>query len=44
MPWYRILDTALPAPYDFCGLATAPLVKDYYYQVEARTSVVLVAK
>ena len=42
--WYRIIDTALPTPEDFCELATAPLVKDYYYQVEARTSVVLVAK
>ena len=42
--WYRVIDTALPTPEDFCELATAPLVKDYYYQVEARTSVVLVAK
>ncbi len=42
--WYRIIDTSLPTPEDFCELATAPLVKDPYYQVEARTSVVLMAK
>ncbi len=42
--WYRIIDTSLPTPEDFCELATAPLVKDRYYQVEARTSVVLMAK
>ncbi|MDJ0681084.1 MAG: glycogen debranching protein GlgX [Xenococcaceae cyanobacterium MO_167.B52] len=42
--WYRIIDTALPTPDDFCELATAPLVKEPYYQVEARTSVVLMAK
>ena len=42
--WYRIIDTSLPTPEDFCELATAPLVRDPYYQVEARTSVVLMAK
>ncbi len=42
--WYRIIDTSLPTPDDFCELATAPLVEDQSYQVEARTSVVLMAK
>ncbi|MDJ0575605.1 MAG: glycogen debranching protein GlgX [Xenococcaceae cyanobacterium MO_234.B1] len=42
--WYRIIDTSLPTPEDFCELATAPLVRNPYYQVEARTSVVLMAK
>ena len=42
--WYRIIDTSLPTPDDFCELATAPLVENQSYQVEARTSVVLMAK
>ncbi|MGK7897953.1 MAG: hypothetical protein AB4372_31135, partial [Xenococcus sp. (in: cyanobacteria)] len=42
--WYRIIDTALPTPEDFCELPTAPLVKGCYYHVAARSSVVLVAK
>ena len=42
--WYRIINTSLPTPDDFCDLATAPIVKNQHYQVEARTSVVLMAK
>ncbi|MGV2830960.1 glycogen debranching protein GlgX [Myxosarcina sp. GI1(2024)] len=42
--WYRIIDTSLPTPNDFCELATAPMVNQRYYQVEARSSVVLMAK
>ncbi|MGK7896691.1 MAG: glycogen debranching protein GlgX [Xenococcus sp. (in: cyanobacteria)] len=42
--WYRIIDTSLPTPDDFCELATAPLVKNQFYLVEARTSVVLMAR
>ena len=42
--WHRVIDTALPTPDDFCELATAPLVNRLHYQVEARSSVVLIAK
>ncbi|ELS00742.1 glycogen debranching enzyme GlgX [Xenococcus sp. PCC 7305] len=42
--WYRIIDTSLTAPEDFCDLKTAPLVADPYYQVAPRSSVVLMAK
>lgn len=42
--WHRIIDTSLPTPEDFCELATAPLIPDCSYQVEARSSVVLMAK
>ena len=42
--WYRIIDTSLPTPDDFCELTTAPLVPDWHYQVAARSSVVLIAK
>nr|MDJ0572455.1 hypothetical protein [Pleurocapsa sp. MO_192.B19] len=42
--WYRIIDTSLATPDDFCELATAPLVRNSYYRVQARTSVVLMAK
>ena len=42
--WYRIIDTSLPTPDDFCELATAPLVENQFYSVAARTSVVLMAR
>ena len=42
--WYRIIDTSLPTPNDFCELATAPVVPDWHYQVQPRTCVVLIAK
>ncbi|MGB7442245.1 MAG: glycogen debranching protein GlgX [Coleofasciculaceae cyanobacterium] len=41
--WHRIVDTALPSPADFCDLPEAVLVKEYNYQVTARSSVVLMA-
>jgi isoamylase len=42
--WYRIIDTSLPTPDDFCDLPTAPIVTEQYYLVEPRSSVVLMAK
>ena len=42
--WYQVIDTSLPTPNDFRELATAPLVQNWQYQVEPRTSVVLMAK
>ncbi|GAB4542522.1 MAG: glycogen debranching protein GlgX [Pleurocapsa sp.] len=42
--WHRIIDTSLPTPDDFCELTDAPTVNDQYYQVKARSSVVLMAK
>ncbi|MGB5631822.1 MAG: glycogen debranching protein GlgX [Waterburya sp.] len=42
--WHRIIDTSLPTPDDFCELTTAPLIQGQHYQVEARSSVVLMAK
>ena len=43
--WYRIVDTALPAPEDFCPLEDAPPVADRgCYWVQARSSVVLMAQ
>lgn len=42
--WYRIINTALPTPDDFCELATASIVRERYYPVAARSSVVLMAK
>ncbi|MCA0457845.1 MAG: glycogen debranching protein GlgX [Chloroflexi bacterium] len=44
MGWWRILDTALAAPDDFCDPAAAPRVKGSSYQVEARSSVLLLAQ
>lgn len=41
--WHRIVDTALPAPEDFCELASAPMVEEKSYRLEARSSVVLMA-
>ncbi|WP_072013950.1 glycogen debranching protein GlgX [Myxosarcina sp. GI1] len=42
--WHRVIDTALPTPDDFCEPRTAPIVNQQQYQVEARSSVVLMAK
>lgn len=39
--WYRIVDTSLPSPHDFCPSATAPPLKQNRYQVGPRSSVVL---
>lgn len=41
--WHRIVDTALSSPADFCDLPEAPLIKEYNYQVTARSSVILMA-
>jgi isoamylase len=40
-PWHRWIDTAIPAPDDFCGVGDAPLVKAGTYLVEPRSIVVL---
>jgi glycogen operon protein len=42
--WYRVIDTFLPSPQDFCELAIAPQILKTSYLVQARTSVVLMAK
>ena len=42
--WHRIVDTARRSPDDFWDLDAAPAVKGNSYQVEARSSVVLMAK
>ncbi|MEM8830803.1 MAG: glycogen debranching protein GlgX [Cyanobacteria bacterium P01_G01_bin.19] len=42
--WHQVIDTSLPTPNDFRELATAPLVRNWQYRVEPRTSVVLMAK
>ncbi|MEM6452939.1 MAG: glycogen debranching protein GlgX [Cyanobacteria bacterium P01_D01_bin.105] len=41
--WRRVVDTALGAPKDFCQLEDAPTVEQFFYQVEARAAVVLIA-
>ena len=42
--WYRIVDTALPSPHDFCPPAEAPLVAQDGYPVVARSAVILLAQ
>lgn len=42
--WYRIVDTALPITGAFCDLDEALLIKEDRYQVQARSSVVLMVK
>jgi glycogen operon protein len=42
--WHRVIDTSLTTPDDFCELAIAPLVNNWQYLVQPRTSVVLMAK
>ncbi len=41
--WYCIVDTALPAPQDFCPPEAASYLQKNKYQVEARSSVILMA-
>jgi glycogen operon protein len=41
--WHRIVDTALASPEDFCELASAPVVEEKFYRLEARASAVLMA-
>jgi glycogen operon protein len=42
--WYRIVDTALPPPHDFCAPEQASYLRRHKYQVEARSSVILMAQ
>ncbi|PSB34482.1 glycogen debranching enzyme GlgX [Stenomitos frigidus ULC18] len=42
--WYRIIDTALPSPRDIAEPTAAPQVRRRKYPVEARSSVVLMAR
>ncbi|MBI1280558.1 MAG: glycogen debranching protein GlgX [Anaerolineaceae bacterium] len=42
--WRRIVDTALPSPYDFCDPAEALIMDGSPYPVEARSSVILAAR
>lgn len=42
--WHRIIDTALPAPDDFCERSTAPPVEGDRYMAKARSSVVLMVR
>ena len=42
--WHQVINTFLPTPDDFCELATAPVVNNWQYRVQPRTSVVLIAK
>ena len=39
--WYRIVDTALDSPDDFCDVETAPPVDQDRYEVGARSAVIL---
>ncbi|MUG94834.1 glycogen debranching protein GlgX [Scytonema sp. UIC 10036] len=41
--WYRIVDTALPNPEDFCDLQTALPLEKETYQAHGRSTVVLMA-
>ncbi|MFQ3647924.1 MAG: glycogen debranching protein GlgX [Anaerolinea sp.] len=42
MPWYRLIDTALASPNDFCPPADAPRHRQPFYHVEPRSIVMLV--
>ena len=42
--WHRIVDTALPAPDDFCEVSAAPPVEGDKYLAKARSSVVLMVR
>ncbi|KGF73891.1 glycogen debranching protein [Neosynechococcus sphagnicola sy1] len=39
--WYQIVDTAQPAPQDICSIANAPQVRDAFYPVAPRSTVIL---
>jgi len=39
--WYRIVDTSLSAPDDFCELEKAPKIEGYSYKVKGRSVIVL---
>ncbi|MGK7938112.1 MAG: glycogen debranching protein GlgX [Xenococcaceae cyanobacterium] len=42
--WYRIVDTALPTPYDFCPPETAQVIQNKKYTLKPRSSVILMAQ
>ncbi|MBS0017339.1 MAG: glycogen debranching protein GlgX [Arthrospira sp. SH-MAG29] len=42
--WYRIVDTALAVPNDFCTEKTAPPIQGNHYRVQGRGSVILMAQ
>ncbi len=42
--WKRIINTALSGAEDFCPLETAPKIKQPFYRVAARSSVILMAE
>ncbi len=42
--WRRIIDTALAAPDDFCGIDNAIKIEQSFYRVDARSSVILMAR
>ncbi len=42
--WYRIVDTALTSPQDFCSPANAPIIHHSHYRVVSRSSVILMAR
>ncbi|MEB3309371.1 MAG: glycogen debranching protein GlgX [Snowella sp.] len=42
--WYRIIDTSLNSPLDFCELEIAPIVMTDRYPVPARSSLVFMAQ
>ncbi|MBR8827593.1 MAG: glycogen debranching protein GlgX [Gomphosphaeria aponina SAG 52.96 = DSM 107014] len=39
--WYRLVDTSLSSPDDFCEAKTAPKIEEYTYKVEPRSTVIL---
>jgi isoamylase len=41
--WYRVVDTALPSPQDFCELDKAQLITQDSYKVEGRSAVIFMA-
>ena len=42
--WRRVIDTSLAAPHDFCEQAEAPIIEGNSYQVQPRSTVLLVTK
>ena len=42
--WYRIVDTSLPTPEDFCPLETAKIIEKPKYLLKPRSSVILMAQ
>ena len=42
--WYRIVDTSLPTPEDFCPPETAEMIAKTKYVLKPRSSVILMAQ